>query len=167
MKSIPNLISLSRGLAALLLLSEAVSIKIIAVIFAMVTDFLDGFIARKTGTTSRSGALIDPISDKFFVYVALLVLLFDHKLELWQAIALLSRDFALCLFAGKLLLHREWTAHRCRAIRWGKITTALQFALLIALFANWPVPSAFYAFFIVSGVLAYVELNEKRNNAIN
>jgi phosphatidylglycerophosphate synthase len=94
-------------------------------------------------------------------------LLFDQQLELWQALSFLSRDFALCLFAGKLLLHREWTAHRCRAIRWGKITTAMQFALLITLFAKWPVPPAIYSFFIVSGILAYVELNEKRNNAMN
>lgn len=148
----------------MLLFSEVLTLKVIAVVFAMITDFLDGFIARRTGSTSRSGALIDPISDKFFVYVALIVLLLDHKLELWQAISLLSRDFALCLFAGKLLIHREWEAHRCKAIRWGKITTALQFVLLICLFANWSVPSAFYSFFIVSGVLAFVELNEKQKN---
>lgn len=43
-------------------------------IFAAITDFFDGYLARKWGQESRFGAMLDPIADKAMVVIALLVI---------------------------------------------------------------------------------------------
>ncbi len=65
-------------------------------IFCAVTDFLDGWIARKYGSTSGFGTFLDPISDKIMVVSLLMALAcFDRLNEGWviPAIIILSREF--------------------------------------------------------------------------
>jgi cardiolipin synthase len=65
-------------------------------IFCAVTDFLDGWIARKYGTTSGFGTFLDPISDKIMVASLLLTLAaFDRLHDFWivPAIIILMREF--------------------------------------------------------------------------
>lgn len=50
----------------------------IAFILAALTDWLDGYLARRLGQTSRLGAFLDPVADKLMVAVAL-VLLVSHR----------------------------------------------------------------------------------------
>lgn len=76
--SIPNLISYSRILFGLMMLVmwhyEFSNLSILFVgIPAGFTDFLDGFIARKLGLTSRVGELVDPLCDKFLMACAGLI----------------------------------------------------------------------------------------------
>ncbi|HHY26204.1 MAG TPA: CDP-alcohol phosphatidyltransferase [Desulfitobacterium dehalogenans] len=77
MKSIPNWLSLSRILFSLsLLFVEPLSLVFYVVYIACgLSDMLDGFIARKTGTTSSLGAKIDSIADLVMVGVLFIVLL--------------------------------------------------------------------------------------------
>ncbi|MCP5492381.1 MAG: CDP-alcohol phosphatidyltransferase family protein [Chlamydiales bacterium] len=129
-----------------------------AVLLAMFTDSIDGFVARRSKTATRFGAILDPVMDKFFVYVCLTVLLMDHHLALWQACAMLSRDVALVLFAVYLTALRKWKNYPFRSILWGKISTAVQFMTLIALVLNVSIPPMFYTIFIVMGIFALYEL---------
>lgn len=65
-------------------------------IFCAVTDFFDGWLARKYQVTSGFGTFLDPISDKIFVAALLLCLaVFDRLDGLWMipAIVILSREF--------------------------------------------------------------------------
>jgi CDP-diacylglycerol--glycerol-3-phosphate 3-phosphatidyltransferase len=96
--------------------------------------------------------------DKFFVVFCLGVLFSEAKLAPWQAMMMLSRDFALCLFGLYLSLAGLWHSYKFRAIRWGKITTALQFVILIALTWDYKIPSFLWAFFVIFAGLALVEL---------
>jgi phosphatidylglycerophosphate synthase len=48
-----------------------------------VTDYLDGYLARKLNMTSKLGAFLDPVADKLMVSTAL-VLLVHTNLETWQ-----------------------------------------------------------------------------------
>ncbi len=64
-------------------------------IVAAVTDFLDGYLARKWQQQSALGRMLDPIADKVLVSVVLLVLASDRILEgghLWAAIIILARE---------------------------------------------------------------------------
>jgi CDP-diacylglycerol---glycerol-3-phosphate 3-phosphatidyltransferase len=66
-----------------------------AVIFgiASVTDFLDGYLARKTGQITKFGIILDPIADKFLVISALILLVDMGILYAWIAIVIVVREF--------------------------------------------------------------------------
>ena len=158
MLSLSNGLSFLRAPLALLFLVDSSLWRVVAILLAMITDSIDGYIARRYRSASQFGAILDPAMDKFFVSFALGVLLMESRLEIWQALAMLSRDFSLLIFGILLSLTGDWQAYQCRAIRWGKVTTALQFFVLIGLTLHYSFPWYLYALFIVFGGLAFLEL---------
>ncbi|MBI5641268.1 MAG: CDP-diacylglycerol--glycerol-3-phosphate 3-phosphatidyltransferase [Nitrospirae bacterium] len=60
---------------------------------ASLTDFLDGYLARRSGQITKFGIIMDPIADKFLVISALIVLVDMERLSAWIAIILIVRDF--------------------------------------------------------------------------
>jgi CDP-diacylglycerol--glycerol-3-phosphate 3-phosphatidyltransferase len=158
MINLSNSLSFLRAPLALLFLAENVTLRIVAILLAMITDSIDGYIARKYRSTSQFGAILDPAMDKFFVFFALGVMMMEGRLEVWQACAMLSRDFFLCIFGIYLSLAGQWNTYQCKAIRWGKVTTALQFFVLIALTLQFQVAWYIFALFILFGILAFIEL---------
>ncbi len=158
MFNLSNTISLLRAPLAFAFLFESTTIRLIALFLAMLTDCIDGHIARKTNTTSQLGAKLDPIMDKFFVFFALTVLFFEGKIELWQIGSMLTRDFFLCLFAVYLSARNLWGNYKYKSIYWGKISTSLQFIILIGLTAGYSFPSFIYVLFILAGSLTFVQL---------
>ena len=60
---------------------------------ASVTDFLDGYLARKTGQITKFGIILDPIADKFLIISALILLVDMAKLPAWIAIVIIVREF--------------------------------------------------------------------------
>ncbi len=160
--NLSNGLSFLRAPLALLFLVDSVAWRVTAVILAMITDSIDGYLARRYRSVSQFGAILDPAMDKFFVFFGLGVLLMEGKIELWQAGAMLSRDFFLCIFGIYLSLKGNWQAYQCRAIRWGKATTALQFLILIGLSLSLSFPWFVYFLFILFGGLAFFELLQIR-----
>jgi len=158
MLSLSNALSLLRAPLALLFLMEKPIFRLTAIVLAMATDSIDGYLARRSRSVTQFGAILDPAMDKFFVFFALGVLMMQGCLEKWQACAMISRDFFLCLFAIYLALAGKWQDYEFRSIRWGKVTTALQFIVLIGLSLEVPFPGYVYILFIVSGCLAFIEL---------
>ncbi len=158
MLSLSNGLSFLRAPLALLFLVDSVSWRILAILLAMVTDSVDGYLARRFGSTSHFGAILDPAMDKFFVLFGLGVLLMEGRLEVWQACSMISRDFSLCVFGLYLSLSGHWQAYQFRAIRWGKVTTALQFIVLIGLSLHFTFPWQLFALFVLFGTLAFIEL---------
>jgi CDP-diacylglycerol---glycerol-3-phosphate 3-phosphatidyltransferase len=59
---------------------------------AMVTDWLDGWWARRSGQSSELGGLLDPIADKLLV-IAALVMLVGRVLPAWMVAAIVAREF--------------------------------------------------------------------------
>jgi CDP-diacylglycerol--glycerol-3-phosphate 3-phosphatidyltransferase len=68
-------------------------ITIVLFIFISVTDFLDGYIARRDNLITNFGKLMDPIADKIFVFSILIVLVRYNLLSIWFVLILLSREF--------------------------------------------------------------------------
>jgi CDP-diacylglycerol--glycerol-3-phosphate 3-phosphatidyltransferase len=60
---------------------------------ASITDFLDGFLARKTGQITKFGIILDPIADKFLVISAFILLVDMARLSAWIAIIIIVREF--------------------------------------------------------------------------
>jgi len=99
--------------------------------FAGVTDWLDGYLARRLGQSSAFGAFLDPVADKLMVAVVL-VLLVESDPSPWLALpagVIIGREIAISAL-------REWMAqlgHRAKVavLRVGKVKTLLQ---MIAVF---------------------------------
>jgi len=130
----------------------------------MLTDCIDGYLARRYAYTSRLGAVLDPMMDKFFVFFVLIVFAVEHRLQPWQAILMISRDLFLCIFALYLAIRGAWKSYRCRAVRWGKVTTAMQFGIIVLHTFNYAPPSFVYWAFALVGLLVFIEL-VKRSGA--
>jgi cardiolipin synthase len=101
--SLPNLLTYAR-LAAVPLIAMVLFflegetrnwLALSIFIFASITDFLDGYVARLWGQQSPLGRMLDPIADKLLVGATLLMLVSDQTLSgwsLWAALIILSRE---------------------------------------------------------------------------
>lgn len=68
-------------------------IGVLVFLVASLTDFLDGYLARRTGKITEFGIILDPIADKFLIISALIVLVDMGRLNVWIAIIMIVRDF--------------------------------------------------------------------------
>ena len=73
------------------------------VLFAL-TDWLDGWLARRLNQTSAFGAFLDPVADKILICASLLVLLEQGRVDAWVALVIIGREIAISAL-------REWMAH--------------------------------------------------------
>ncbi|MCI0469286.1 MAG: CDP-diacylglycerol--glycerol-3-phosphate 3-phosphatidyltransferase [Nitrospirae bacterium] len=62
---------------------------------ASITDFLDGYLARRSGEITKFGIILDPIADKFLVISALILLVDMVRLSVWVAIIIIVREFVI------------------------------------------------------------------------
>ncbi|HJU21568.1 MAG TPA: CDP-diacylglycerol--glycerol-3-phosphate 3-phosphatidyltransferase [Casimicrobiaceae bacterium] len=98
---------------------------------AAITDWLDGYLARKLGATSAFGAFLDPVADKLMVAAALILLVELGRAEAYLAIIIIGREIAISAL-------REWMAQLGRSRKTavafvGKVKTVAQMTALIAL----------------------------------
>jgi len=111
--------------------------------FAGITDWLDGFLARKLNQTTRFGAFLDPVADKLIVAVALVLLVGEFG-TIWVSIpaaVIVSREIAISAL-------REWMAEIGRRTNVsvsyiGKLKTCIQIIAIILLLsqpADWRLP---------------------------
>jgi len=72
------------------------------IVFAL-TDWADGFLARKLNQTSAFGAFLDPVADKFLVCASVLVLVHLDRADVFVALIIIGREIAISSL-------REWMA---------------------------------------------------------
>ncbi|MBZ4683043.1 MAG: CDP-diacylglycerol---glycerol-3-phosphate 3-phosphatidyltransferase [Fusobacteriaceae bacterium] len=60
---------------------------------ASITDFLDGYLARKYNLITDFGKLMDPLADKILVFAALIIFVELNYIPSWMVIVILTRDF--------------------------------------------------------------------------
>ena len=156
--TLSNFISCLRGPLALLFLFDSSTIRVVTVFLAMLSDGLDGYLARRNRAVTQLGAMLDPLMDKFFVLFTGSVLLAEGSLAPWQLLCLIARDFSVALFGLYLVFSDRLGKVQFQSIWSGKLTTLLQFGVLVALSMKWTPPFALYAFFVVLAVSALVEL---------
>ncbi len=96
--------------------------------------------------------------DKFFVFFAILILFREGRIAPWECASMISRDIFLAIFGIMMLATRRWKTIVFRSVRWGKITTTLQFIVLTALVYQIPMSWGVFGSFIIMGWLAFLEL---------
>ena len=97
-------------------------------IFAAITDFVDGHIARKYNLVTNFGKFIDPVADKLLVLSALVMLSWHSLLPAWIVVIVLFRELAV---DGLRLVAVE-QGKVIAAGKLGKIKTTIQMVLIIA-----------------------------------
>jgi phosphatidylglycerophosphate synthase len=98
---------------------------------AGISDWADGWFAKRAGRTTRLGALLDPICDRLFIVPVLATLVFVHGLSLWRLGVLVARDVCNTIGAGVVWLWRPDRLAELRPRRSGKIVTSLQFWTIV------------------------------------
>ena len=93
------------------------------IVFAL-TDWLDGWLARRLNQVSSFGAFLDPVADKFLVCASLLILVWLHRVDTLVALVIIGREIAISAL-------REWMAQigasRSVAVHMiGKVKTVTQ-----------------------------------------
>ena len=109
-----------------------------AFLLAMLTDALDGWIARRFGQETRFGAFLDPVADKLIVSAALVMIVSRDQslLIVVPALIVIGREIAVSAL-------REWMAQLGRrelidVSQLGKVKTAVQMAAIALLLYNEP-----------------------------
>jgi cardiolipin synthase len=122
---------------------------------ALLTEFLDGTLARRFGWTSRFGRVLDPVADRCVFIAVALTIAVDGSLS-WPGLAALgARDLLMAVVAPWIVArgHAPVLA-RMRPRIAGKLTTALQYVALFWVLLGAGVPVALLAATLATGVFA-------------
>ncbi len=101
---------------------------------ASITDWFDGYLARKYHLVTNYGKLMDPLADKLLVCSALICLVGLGRLAAWIAVVIIGREFIISAFR---LIAAE-TGVVIAANYWGKFKTVSQMAMIILLLLDVP-----------------------------
>lgn len=138
----PSLISWLRvPLALAFVLSiEQRGLAFLVLLLSGFTDVLDGWWARRAGSATATGAVLDGVTDKLFALVVMATLIAEGRLPLWSALALSARELGeapLVLWWALSHHRRRAKAEEPRANLPGKMATGLQYgAISLALAAS-------------------------------
>src|SRR3989338_8741700 len=138
--NVPNSITLLRiafipVFVVLLLSSFPYSNLIAAALFLLLslTDFIDGYLARKRGQVTDVGKILDPIADKLLISIVL-VLLIGRGVEWWMALAIIIREvlltaIRLVMLGNGVVIAASWL---------GKLKTISQIVAITAVLIHFP-----------------------------
>lgn len=143
---------------------EAYRIAAVTVfLVACVSDFVDGWVARRFNQQTRLGSRLDPIADKGLVLAALITLSStwpeDHRFPLWFPILVITKDVlsfgGACLIqycVGKVIIRPHWTGKVCAVT----LMVALSWVMLRLDWLPPVVPVIVAAVFVVASGIAYI-----------
>lgn len=127
-------------------------------IIGVISDAVDGYIARKSKQISKAGLVLDPLGDKLLLMSAFIFLSPISKLSLkfpfWVTFIVISRDTIILL--GALVIFIVKQDIKIYATRWGKLTTSFQMLSVIGLLLQFKLsyliwwPTIFFT--IISGM---------------
>lgn len=121
----------------LLIIDGVIPSVIAAILFiaATITDYLDGYFARKYHMESDLGKLLDPLADKLLIASVMIMLIPMGRVPAWIAVIIIGRELAV---TGLRSIASE--KHIIIAANWlGKYKTAFQCAALIPLLIHYPI----------------------------
>ncbi|MEP6857401.1 MAG: CDP-alcohol phosphatidyltransferase family protein [Gemmatimonadales bacterium] len=154
--TLPNTVSLSRVVLALafVLVSEPWD-RIALIAVAGFTDFIDGWLARHEKSESTTGALLDPLADRVFVFVAISTYLVEGLLTTGQYFVFLTRDVATAVgfVVAKIIPTLRPAVFRARML--GKIVTVVQLITLVVIIV---VPELTRVLILIIGIVSVASI---------
>jgi len=108
--------------------------KIYAVLIyavATLSDFLDGFLARKYSASSNLGKVLDPLGDKLMIIAVMASITIDRLIPVWAVIVVCSKE--LLMAVGGVVVHKKAGAEIPPSNIIGKVSTVVFFLACVAL----------------------------------
>lgn len=139
-RHIPNALSTGRILLACVFPFAQENLWLWLVLGSGLSDFLDGWVARRWQVQSWQGGLLDAVADKLFMLCVLITFISMGKFSFWWVPALIARDLFVVFTALYAVSIHSWKSFKKMDARWsGKITTFGQFFLflVVLLFPDW------------------------------
>lgn len=136
--NLPTLLTLSRIVVIPLFIYVTPGNNLLgAVIFSLasVTDFLDGYLARRSKEITTFGIIVDPIADKFLVIAALILLVDMGRLSVLVAVIVIVREFLVTALRA-VALSKDIVI---KAEMGGKLKVTAQITAIICLILGWRV----------------------------
>lgn len=131
-------------------------------ILGVISDAIDGYIARKSKQVSQAGVVLDPLGDKLLLMSAFIFLGemsgLTIKFPLWVTIIVISRDTIILL--GALVIYIVKQQIGAHPTKWGKMTTVFQMLSVIAVLIQLKLASYFWwtaVFFTVVSGFDYIK----------
>jgi cardiolipin synthase len=130
-------------------------------ILGVISDGVDGFIARKSKQMSKAGLILDPLGDKLLLMSAFICLAWiplPIKFPLAITIIVISRDVLILLGAVVIFIVRQTI--EVLPTRWGKLTTSFQMLSVIAVLLQWKYASVLWlsaVFFTIFSGIDYIK----------
>jgi CDP-diacylglycerol---glycerol-3-phosphate 3-phosphatidyltransferase len=137
--NLPNALSLARiflvPVLVVFLVPRPYELTAAAVFLAAVlTDWLDGRIARRTRQVTTLGKLLDPVADKLLIAASLISLVQVHRVQAWLVVVIVGRDIAItglrAIAASQNVI--------IQASDFGKLTMTVEVLAVVLLILNWP-----------------------------
>ncbi len=155
----PNILSLARvALLPFIVLCLKYNqnwLLLVLLFLAVLTDYFDGFFARRLGQVTDSGKILDPLADKICVNTLTMALWLWRGFPLWAAVLIVARD--LMIVVGGLFIMKKRKV--VPVSNWpGKWAVTLMAATIICYSLNWQ-PWGLYLLYgsvvmvVVSGIL--------------
>jgi len=140
--NISNALTVSRivvvPIIALLLIHDSVITSVAAAVLfvaATITDYLDGYFARKLHIESDLGKLLDPLADKLLIATVMILLIPLGRISAWIVAVVIARELAVTGLRSmaserSIIIAANWL---------GKYKTAFQCAAVIPLLVHYPI----------------------------
>lgn len=107
--TIPNVLSFFRLALVPVFLAFVITgedaLALLVLVVSSITDFLDGWLARKLNQVSRLGQLLDPAADRLYIFAALVGLAWREVIPWWLVAVILARDVMLAVLGVILANH--------------------------------------------------------------
>ena len=107
--TVPNLLSMLRlalvPVFLYLLLNEEYLSAIVVLALSSLTDYLDGYFARRFNQVTRLGQLLDPAADRLYIFSTLVGLSITGIIPIWLALVIIGRDLVLAIAYPILATH--------------------------------------------------------------
>lgn len=129
-------------------------------LFAVISDVIDGYVARTRHQRTRAGAILDPLADKFLLISAFICLYKvgvqfpGLRFPIWLVVTVISRDVILLI--GSMLIYIIHGELSIEATKWGKCSTFLQVITVIVMLLQWPAPMMLWYLVVILAVISGV-----------
>jgi CDP-diacylglycerol--glycerol-3-phosphate 3-phosphatidyltransferase len=140
-------------------------------LLAIVSDIIDGYIARTQRQKTKAGAILDPLADKALLLTAFIFLFHMSKdyllvpLPLWVMLVVVSRDAIIIIGSAIVLMANKNI--QIEPTRWGKLTTFFQMFTVVAIIIEARWAPVIWWIAVVFTVISGIDYTRKGINILN
>ncbi|MFA5780213.1 MAG: CDP-alcohol phosphatidyltransferase family protein [Elusimicrobiota bacterium] len=138
--TLPNKLTISRIIAVPIFVISVIAknsgLAVSIYIFCVITDFLDGLIARKRGERTPLGAFLDPLADKFLLISAFITFAALKEIPVWIPIVVITKN--IIIFLGWWLRLQLTGNSVVSPTLFGKATTVIEMTVILSVLTGIP-----------------------------